>query len=155
MRVFSSKYITYLLCILFALALFSTQAQAAHFFLKDTEGHTNKIEITKVFDGDSFASKEQQFRLWGIDTPEKGEKHADNARRLLTQMLDFNMWNCEQKDIDKYDRIVVHCTTKEDLDLGGMLVEMGLAKELSHFSKGFYTALEGYAKHKKKGIWAK
>ena len=56
--------------------------------------------VDYVFDGDtlSLKSQESRIRLWGIDTPEKGESGADAARKALNKLV-----NGKQLEIIKMD----------------------------------------------------
>lgn len=100
--------------------------------------------VKRVHDGDTFTCNTgQKIRLWAIDTPEVppkvdvAEPGGYEARNLLkTKILNQNL-KCLYKG-DSYDRKVAQCFLKKN-DVAIELIQKGYARELKHFSKGYYT----------------
>jgi len=67
-------------------------------------------KVVSVADGDTITvlhnDQHQEIRLYGIDCPEKGQSHGQQAKALTSALV--TGWNVEveQKDIDRYDRVV-------------------------------------------------
>lgn len=129
-------------------------SHAASILFQNSKGSTEQRTVSYVFDGDTFATGEQRYRLWGIDTPEKDQPYADIAKSHLIKYLSQYQWRCLYKDTDRYNRFVVHCTHNGD-DLNAMLVEQGLAKDFTFFSKGYFKPFENQAKKERLNLWSK
>jgi len=50
--------------------------------------------------------KQLKVLLYGIDTPEKGQDYGQQARDLTAAMVAGRNVDVEQKDMDRYGRIV-------------------------------------------------
>src|SRR3546814_6269474 len=112
-------------------------------------------------DGDSLDMAWIGVRLHGVDAPElnqtcarEGQSWAGGkeASAKLAQLVNGAELQCEQRDVDDYDRIVARCTARQ-VDLGQAMVEAGLAVALPQFSDR-YLGAEARAKTLKLGIWA-
>ena len=73
-----------------------------------------------VIDGDTIKIGDTRIRFHGIDAPESeqscsvlGETYAcgQQASEALTNVIANNTVSCEQKDLDRYNRIVAVCRT--------------------------------------------
>ncbi|MDR2548981.1 MAG: thermonuclease family protein [Desulfobulbus sp.] len=67
-------------------------------------------KVVSVADGDTITvlhnDQKKEIRLYGIDCPEKGQSHGEQAKALTTALVAGRNVDVEQKDIDKYKRIV-------------------------------------------------
>ncbi len=115
----------------------------------------------RAMDGDSLDMAGIVVRLHGVDAPElnqtcarEGQSWAcgKEASAKLAQLVNGAELQCEQRDVDDYDRIVARCTARQ-VDLGQAMVEAGLAVALPQFSDR-YLGAEARAKTLKLGIWA-
>ena len=89
-----------------------------------------------VIDGDTIEVHGQRIRLHGIDAPEGGQTCDDAtgkpyrcgqvAALALADKIGTGTVSCEQRDVDRYGRIVAVCRL-DDLDLNAWLVTEGLA----------------------------
>lgn len=96
--------------------------------------------VTYVTDGDTMRVNGVKLRLWGIDTPEKGEKNYQRAGDFLAEMVLLHQVSCLVHTHDRYGRIVAQCTrTSDDADIGALMVKSGLAKDDPRYSKGYYS----------------
>jgi endonuclease YncB( thermonuclease family) len=119
-----------------------------------------------VVDGQSFDIKSDRFRLWGIDTPERGTSCARNGRRWKPaddaaaalrrcvggKTVTCRVWKTERKWFR--DVHVSECWTDDGLDVGECLVRSGWATDYSCYSGGYYQDLETEAKNKGIGLWS-
>jgi uncharacterized membrane protein YsdA (DUF1294 family) len=97
-------------------------------------------ERPKHHDGDAIRCMGQtrSMRMHGIDAPEMpgscrpGRKCTPGdpfaARDYLTSLTVGRAVRCQEKDVDRYGRVVVRCVA-DDLDLGCAMVEAGHAVE--------------------------
>ncbi len=104
----------------------------------ESERFTGRVDY--VFDGDTLRLKgiKQRIRLWGIDTPEKGEKGADAARDALNKLVRGKRLELIKIDTDRYDRIVGRVILPNGKDVSAIMIEKGHAEEYCRYSKGFY-----------------
>jgi len=129
----------------------------------------NRIEgPAKVVDGDTLDIRSNgkviRIRIEGIDAPESGQTCRDGsdkvwqcgrnaARRLATLTADRNI-RCAPSGVDNYSRVIASCRTgKGNVDLGGRLVEEGLAWAFRRYSDT-YVPLEDVARAHGVGIWS-
>ncbi|MBB5346627.1 thermonuclease family protein [Desulfoprunum benzoelyticum] len=66
--------------------------------------------ISRVVDGDSLKVRQHnrsfQIRLWGIDTPEHGQRYAAEARSQCRRIVAGKKIVLQPKYLDKYNRVV-------------------------------------------------
>ena len=116
-----------------------------------TDFHTT-YSLDYVIDGDTIVADGIRIRLWGIDAPEKKETYFLPSKMLLESMLKTGELKCKFIEKDRYQRHVMHCTI-DGLDIGSMMVQVGMAKDYSKYSGDYYQYEEDLAKSKKIGIW--
>lgn len=111
-------------------------------------------------DGDSLEMTGVRIRLFGIDAVEgrqtcqrNGSSWAcgQDASELLKVMVRGKQVTCEQRDRDRYGRVVAVCTA-DGYDLGEAMVQSGYAVALSTISDA-YVGIEDRARSAKVGIW--
>jgi len=126
-------------------------------------GHTAHADITgkpRVVDGDTLAFENQRVRLHGIDAPESKQTCTANGKpwncgeeaTFALSYLVGNHWiRCEERDTDRYGRIVAVCYAGPH-DLNARMVSDGWAMAYRRYSTD-YVAEEGEAKAAGAGIW--
>ena len=86
--------------------------------------------VVKVLDGDSLKisrnGKIYEIRLYGIDAPEYRQAYSNKAKRFLKKLAFRQSAEVEQKDIDRYGRLVALVTVQGEL-VNKELVRSGLA----------------------------
>jgi hypothetical protein len=102
-----------------------------------------------------------EIRRFGIDTPEADQTCKDAqgrtypcgqiASEALAALLKNKVISCEIKTRDRYGRPVAICYA-DDVDIGGALVERGLAVAFRRYSDK-YVATEERARAAKRGLW--
>jgi endonuclease YncB( thermonuclease family) len=100
-----------------------------------------------VIDGDTLRLGKERFRLHGIDAPESKQRCGDGwpAGSLATTRLQALTAGrsivCQEKDRDRYGRIVAICRASGE-DLGAILVREGLAWAFTRFSVDYVDQQE-------------
>lgn len=87
--------------------------------------------VIRVVDGDTVdvrleSSRVVRLRLWGVDTPERGEPFSQEATRFSRALLFSKQVHIQGKDVDGHGRLVARITTDETL-ASEALVSAGLA----------------------------
>lgn len=114
-----------------------------------------------VKDGDTLRLGVRDIRLFGVDAPESRQTcaRADGtpwpcgrvAQERLAELVDAGPVRCRPRDTDRYGRLVSVCTAG-GIDLGGRLVEEGLARAYTAFSDE-YVGAEEAARAAGLGLW--
>ena len=87
------------------------------------------IPVTRIIDGDTFVSGETRIRLYGMDTPEIGEKCADEATERLRKLAgDTVRVERGPRPTDVYGRSLAYVYTESGLSIDELLVKEGLAE---------------------------
>jgi endonuclease YncB( thermonuclease family) len=134
--------------LLLLIALFPFPAQAQE---KPQTFH-EPVVLERVIDGDTIVASGKKIRLWGINTPEKGDPLFDVARMFLEALLKEGTLSCKFIEEDRYKRNVMHCLI-DNSDIGSMMVQMGMAEDYESYSGGYYQAEQELAKADRRGLW--
>jgi endonuclease YncB( thermonuclease family) len=126
-----------------------------------TVGTASIHGIARVTDGDTIKINDIRIRFHGIDAPESAQTclHADGnlwncgktATRYLKNIILDKPISCEQKDVDRYGRIVAVCSIDGN-DLNASMVDSGMALAYRTYSKD-YVDNEASAKRSGLGMW--
>lgn len=120
----------------------------------------------KVVDGGSLDIKSDRFRLWGVDTPERGTSCSRNGRRwkpaadaamalrrcVEGRTVTCRVWKVERKWFR--DIHVSECWTDDGIDVGECMIRSGWATDYTCYSAGYYQDLETEAKNRRLGLWS-
>ena len=86
------------------------------------------IPVTRIIDGDTFVSGDTRVRLYGMDTPEIGEKCADEATERLKKLAgDTVRVERGPRATDRFGRSLAYVYTESGLSIDELLVKEGLA----------------------------
>jgi endonuclease YncB( thermonuclease family) len=119
-----------------------------------------------VVDGTSFDIKSDRFRLWGIDTAERGTscnrngrtwKPAGEAAAALRRCISGKTVTCRVWKVERKWFRNIHvseCWTDDGMDVGECMIRGGWATDYTCYSGGYYQALEEEAKAKGIGLWS-
>src|SRR5689334_6299508 len=115
-----------------------------------------------VIEGDTLDIRGTRIRLHGIDAPESAQtcRNADvrpyrcgqQAALALADHIGGANVSCEQKDVDRYKRIVAVCSLGGE-DLNAWLVHEGYALAYRQYGTD-YVAEENDAHRARRGVWS-
>ena len=120
----------------------------------DVAGHA------KVIDGDTIEVRSARIRLFGVDAPESAQSCregngrwscGEQATRALAGRIDGRSVACEERDQDRYGRIVAVCHHDGQV-VNAWLVREGWAMAYRRYSTA-YVDQEAAARRAKRGIW--
>jgi endonuclease YncB( thermonuclease family) len=131
-------------------------------------GTNASVKVGKVFDGDTFEfqhdGRAYRARLSGIDAPERGQDHADQAGKALKTWTQGQWVRIEVLKFDPYKRLVCkvlleHSQYSGDVSL--RLLEQGLAWHFKRYVKDqtqedqqLYARAEIQARAAHLGLWS-
>ena len=147
-------------------ALFSLLAVAllapapAQHPLADLVAKTIDATVTRVSDGDTLdilpagEPRAIRLRVFGIDTPERGEPFANRARNHTRVLAFGKAVRVTGQSIDTYGRLVARVRVGE-VDLGADLLREGLACHYTRYSSDrVYAEAQASARTRGAGFWA-
>lgn len=117
--------------------------------------------VVKVIDGDSLQisrnGKIYEVRLYGIDAPEYRQPYSNKAKRFLKGLAYKQSADVEQKDIDRYGRLVALVSVEGKL-VNKEMVRSGLAWFYPKYCReqplcGRIENLEKETRKQRKGLW--
>ena len=105
------------------------------------------IPVLRVIDGDTFAtSGNQSVRLFGVDTPERGEKCYREATDRLRELAGGEVRvELGPRSRDRYGRLLYYVYTQDGNSIDEILVSEGLAKAWTRDGqhRNFLVGLDG------------
>ncbi|MFT4103751.1 MAG: thermonuclease family protein [Burkholderiaceae bacterium] len=122
-------------------------------------------ELAGVQDGDSFrlrlpTGQAVRVRIAGIDAPELGQPHADEARDALAALLDRGPLRLDAYKTDPFGRYVANVLTP-DGDVGLAMVRAGhawhfarYAREQAPADRRRHEEAQLDAQRARRGLWA-
>lgn len=114
----------------------------------------------RVIDGDTIEVSSARIRLFGIDAPESAQRClagsrrwpcGEQATRALAGRIDGRTVACEERDRDRYGRVVAVCRSGGQ-DVNAWLVHEGWAMAYRRYSTA-YVGEEAAAKAARRGVW--
>ena len=114
----------------------------------------------RVIDGDTLDVGGVRIRLHGIDAPESGQSCraggnrwscGRDAARALAGRIGGRSIACQERDRDRYGRVVAVCSAS-GMDLNAWMVAEGWAFAYRRYSK-VYVGEESAARAARRGVW--
>lgn len=114
-----------------------------------------------IIDGDTIEIQGHRIRLHGIDAPESGQQCVRSGKRwpcgrraafALADRIGNRPVHCDQRDVDRYGRIVAVCRAVGE-DLNAWMVRHGWALAYRRYSRD-YVAEEETARKVQSGVWS-
>ena len=141
-------------CFLYALVVLLALPRLALAWSGEVVGVTDGDTITVL---NSKTLKDVKIRLYGIDTPEKGQAFGKKAKQFTSQMVYGKVVEVEPVDIDRYGRTVALVTVFQRL-VNEELVNAGFAWIYTRYCDRpiceRWKVLEQEAREAKRGLWA-
>lgn len=115
-------------------------------------------KVTAVKDGDTIEmlvnGKTLRVRLFGIDSPERGQPFATKAKEFTASMCFGETVKAVQQSRDQYGRIVAEVYLPDNTSLNAAVVNAGYAWHYKKFSKSpLLAACETKARKEQRGLW--
>lgn len=124
--------------------------------------HCPVFKVTRVVDGDTFISgrttdgEELRIRLFGVDTPERGEPCYDEATERLKELAgDSVRIEYGPRRTDRYGRLLAYFYTKDAENIAEKLIQEGLGEAWKRDGqhRSLLVGLEREAEGKKAGCF--
>ena len=122
--------------------------------------HAQISGSASVTDGDTLRIGAQKIRLHGIDAPESKQtcraggttwRCGGAATRALRERIARRPVACDERDRDRYGRIVAVCRVAGE-DVNAWMVSQGWAVAYRKYSRD-YVSQESAAKSGRRGVW--
>lgn len=117
----------------------------------------DELEVVRVIDGDTFVSNVGRIRLFGMDTPEVGERCAREATDLMRDLAgDTVRVEPGPRRQDPYDRYLYYVYTNGGESIDETLVRRGLARAWTRDGqhRNFLVSVESDARDRGVGcLW--
>ncbi len=117
-----------LILIILVLLLFVINYRFLDSFLNNFFNEKDRVIVERIVDGDTIIANGSSIRLLGINTPERGEKYYNEAKKFLEELIlnktVFLEYGKERKD--KYNRTLAYIFLKEE-NINVKLIEEGFA----------------------------
>jgi len=97
--------------------------------------------VTHVRDGDTIEVGKIPIRLNGVSAPELKEPLGPQSKKFMRELVNGKSVSCELTGTKTYDRLVGTCYLG-GRDIGGAVIEAGLALDCPRYSGSRYAELE-------------
>jgi micrococcal nuclease len=114
------------------------------------------IPVTEVIDGDTFGSFNKTVRLYGVDTPERGEPCYDEATYRFRELAsDSVRVEPGSRRTDSYGRLLYYVYTTDGQSIDEILIQEGLAQAWPEDGqhRNVLLAVEERARENQTGCW--
>ncbi len=117
----------------------------------------NILAVTRIIDGDTFVSDRGRVRLYGVDTPEVGERCAGDATARLTELAGEKVRvESGPRATDQYGRLLYYVYSDGGDNIDEQLILYGLGRACTRDGqyRDFLVGLEEKARSAKTGcLW--
>lgn len=116
-----------------------------------------EISVSRVIDGDSLDTERGLVRLFGIDTPESGQRCYAKAKNRLRGLAGNSIrLELGPRVTDQYGRLLAYAYTEDGLSIDEILIREGLASAWTRDGqhRDYLVGLEREARRKNTGcLW--
>jgi micrococcal nuclease len=126
--------------------------------VKEEKAGTLSGKVVGIADGDTFTllladKTTKKIRLHGVDAPERKQPFGTVARQRLSDLIFSKQVSVEQKDIDRYGRIV-GIAFVDGRSVNEEMLRSGLVWHYTEYDDNpRWTELEREARQSKAGLW--
>lgn len=117
------------------------------------------VTVARTIDGDTLDSSEGRIRLFGVDTPERGEQcYAEAKDRLTTLAGSTSRVEAGPRAMGPYGRRLLYVYTVAGQNVEAILIREGLGRAWTRDGqhRDYLMALEESAMEKRAGcLWGK
>ena len=118
--------------------------------------HTGRV--VKVIDGDTFdlmfEEKKIRVRMFGIDSPERGQAFNVKAKEFTASLIAGKDVNVIIRNKDRYGRFVCDVYLDDSTYVNAEIVKAGYAWHFTRYSNDVELAqLQDEARDDKRGLW--
>ena len=90
-----------------------------------------EIEVDRVIEGDTFESANARIRLFGVDTPDRGERCFNEATERLKQLVSDAVWvEFGPRQEDRDGRILYYVYNENGESIDEMMVRELICESL-------------------------
>ena len=118
------------------------------------------VDVIGISDGDTFKGLTQDkveinFRVYGIDAPERRQAFSDKSKKYLADLISGKKVGIVvQKKSDGWGRPVVWVYTPDGKDVSAEMLKAGMAWHFKRYDKSEdYAMMESIAKENRVGLW--
>ena len=87
-----------------------------------------EVQVDRVIDGDTLDTPRGVIRLYGVDTPERGQRCASKATERLRDLADDTIRiQVGPRTTDQYGRMLAYVYTEDGISIDEALIREGLA----------------------------
>lgn len=118
------------------------------------------VTVVKIVDGDTFIGltkdrKKVQYRLQGIDAPEKNQPFSEKSKKKLKKLIKGKVIGIKVQENSKDGRSMVRAYTPKGKDVSAEMLKSGLAWHFRKYDNStIYSQLENEARKNRTGIWS-
>ena len=103
-------------------------------------------------------NKQMKIRLYGIDTPEKGQAFGKKAKHFTSGMVFGKIVEVDPVTVDSYGRTIARVYDTDGKSLNEELIRAGLAWVYTRYCDWAicqeWESIEAEAREAKRGIWS-
>jgi len=116
-----------------------------------------EAQVDRIIDGHTLDTPRGRIRLFGVDTPERGQPCSDQAAQRLQQLLDDAVRvEPGPRSVDSFGRLLYYAYTRGGISVDATLITegLGVASRLDGQHRDYLVRLETEARTESVGcLW--